>query len=133
MKLHKGAAMTGHRLINDKELNKYKDTILSNTIDGKDGLDNYLLWVHQNWESDNSIVLLSIYADYVSIYYMEAFNFKGHKECANFMKELYDIVFVPIYYVGKTNCLKNNSKTIDGAIHQYKPRLSYGIIGDTKL
>ena len=109
-------------LIDDDELEQYKEGILEHTIDGQQGFDNYLLSTHKTFKSDNAIVLMSIYKEYVAIYYMQAFNFHGHKECAILMRYLYENITKPIYYVGKTNKAKNNSVEVRPYIYQYKPQ-----------
>ena len=110
----------------DEELLEYKYRILKNSTDGEDGFNEYLNSLHLNIISEDMICLYSIMDDYIALYYMEAFNRRGYKDCKEMILFLYGKytleLKMPILYTGLSNVTKNNSVEIAPNVWQFIPK-----------
>lgn len=110
----------------DDILLEYKDEILKHTTDGEEGFKIYLDSPHINIITDNFIVCYSILEDRIILYYMEAFNKAGFRECREIGLGLFEEYSInkqmPILYTGKTNLYKNNSYEIEDGVYQFIPK-----------
>jgi hypothetical protein len=110
----------------DTELLKYKDHILQHTNDGEKGFDEYLKTVHVNIITDNSICLYIILEKCTFLYYLEAYNKQGFRECRKTGLKLYEDYTVkqglPVFYTGVSNLFKNNSMKIEEDLWMFIPK-----------
>ena len=113
-------------MTSDEVLLRHKDRIIEHTTDGEEGFEAYLSSTHINIITDDLICCYSITETCIVLYYMEAFNKQGYRECRDLGIALFKTYTIelqmPIIYTGVTNLFSNNSVEIEPNIYQFFPK-----------